>query len=113
MNAYNIDSVTIALPGNGSAGGFDVKRGSSRVVTFNGGQRFITIPKASLAVSDPVAFSVEKGQVLSISVYLKDGVAGNAVTGHPGSRTDSWMVFGDQVEKGELAGVELLKTAHW
>ena len=112
LNVYTIDSVAIALPVNGSAGVSGVKRGTLRAVTFNGGQSFITISKASSAVSDPISFPVEKGQVLSISVYLKDGISGGAVTGHPGSRTDSWMTFGNQIQNLGLGG-NLLSTAHW
>ena len=82
-------------------------------VTFNGGSDSITIPKASLAVSDPINLPVKKGQVLAITVYLKGGVTGGAVTGHPGSRTDSWLTFGNQVDALELTGPSLTKTAHW
>ena len=82
-------------------------------MTFNNGQSSITIPKASLAVSDPISFAVERDQVVSISVFLKNGVAGGAVTGHPGSRTESWITFGEQVGSLELGGGSLLSTAHW
>jgi len=108
-----IDSVTVALPFNGSAGTADIQRNSLKTVRFNSGQTSATIPKAALVVSDPLDFPVTKGQVLSITVYLQTGIAGGAVTGHPGSRTDSWLTFGDQVKDLKLTGPSLTKTAHW
>jgi hypothetical protein len=84
-----------------------------KTVRFNNGQTSITIPKAALAVSDPVEFAVTKGQVLSITIYYKNGIAGGAVTGHPGSRTDSWLTFGDQLKALNLTGPSLTSTAHW
>lgn len=112
-NAYKIDSVAVALPVNGSAGVSGILRGSSKRVTFNDGQESVTISKASLVVSDPINLAVKKGQVLTITVYLSVGVTGGALTGHPGSRTDSWLTFGNQVTATALTGPSVLNTAHW
>lgn len=113
LGPITIDNVAVALPFNRSAGTAGILRNSLKTVRFNNGQLSVTIPKAALVVSDPIDFAVEKGQVISITTYFDRGVAGGALTGHPGSRTDSWLSFGNQVKELQLGGPNLTKTAHW
>src|SRR5690606_36211017 len=49
-------------------------------------------------------------QMISVSLYLASGQAGNQITGHPGSRTTSWMQSGNQVNAANVNGG---KTVHW
>lgn len=113
LTPLTLDSVAVALTFNNTAGVASITRNSLKTVRFNGGQTSVTIPKAALAVSDPLDFAVTKGQVLSITIYYQNGISGGAVTGHPGSRTDSWLTFGNQVKALNLTGSSLLSTAHW
>lgn len=113
LHPITINSISVALPTNDSTGVSGVQEHTIRKVTFNQGKSAFTVPEGDIVVSDPINISVSTGQALSISVYLQRGVSGGAVTGHPGSRTDSWITFGNQVNKPELTGTDLTKTAHW
>jgi hypothetical protein len=48
--------------------------------------------------------------MVSLSLYLKGGQTGTSITGHPGSRTTSWMGKGNLVNETEVKGVS---TKHW
>ena len=104
--------MTVALPVGGVAGGAGVEADTVQALTF-GGNSSITIPQGEMALSDELDFAVETQQVLAVTLYSKAGVATGAVTGHPGSRTNSWMAFGDQTAKANLTGPEVINTAHW
>lgn len=60
-----VGSVTVALPNDAAS----VEPGSIRTVTF-GGQHSIAIPAGAPALSDPVAFAVDYGAEISISLYF-------------------------------------------
>jgi hypothetical protein len=47
---------------------------------------------------------------VSLSLYLKNGQAGTSITGHPGSRTTSWMGKGNLVNESSVTGAS---TKHW
>lgn len=81
-------------------------------ITFAGNDS-VTIPQGEKVVSDTIDFKVEAQQVLAVSLYSKTGVTTGAVTGHPGSRTNSWLAVGDQTAEGSLTGSEVTNTAHW
>lgn len=51
--------------------------------------------------------------MITVSIYTASGQTTNSISGHPGSRTTSWMAFGDQVHALDLAGVEKASTNHW
>lgn len=107
-----IDAVTVALPIDGVAGGSGIQADTVQSITFEGNDS-ITIPQGEMVVSDEIDFKVETQQVLAITSYSKAGVTTGAVTGHPGSRTNSWMAIGDQTAEGNLTGSEVTNTAHW
>lgn len=48
--------------------------------------------------------------MLTVTMYLKTGQQGNSITGHPGSRTTSWMQAGSDVN---MTGVTGGSTKHW
>lgn len=101
----------MALPVNGSAGQSAIEPSSTKRVTFNDGAASIVVAKGALAVSDPITFDVRKAQtVVSITVYFSQGQTGGAITGHPGSRTTSWMSFGNSVSAADITAAS---TAHW
>lgn len=107
-----VDAVTVALPADGVAGGSDIQADTVQAITFDGGES-VTIPQGEMVVSDAIDFTVETQQVLAITLYSKEGVTTGAVTGHPGSRTNSWMAIGDQTVEGNLTGSDVVNTAHW
>ena len=62
---------------------------------------------------------MKPGTVVTVTIYSREGQASNSVISHPGSRTTSWVIRGDQLDAldfpSEAAeGVEA-KTgvAHW
>jgi len=103
----------VALSVNGSAGASAVRPETVQTVTFSGKKGFI-VPPGALAVSDPLNFTIKAQTVLAVTVYLAEGQAGFAITGHPGSRTTSYAAPGDQVSTADLASVSSSgKTDHW
>lgn len=83
-------------------------------VTFSG-KDSISIPNGALAVSDPLQFSIEAQQVITVTIYLAAGQATNSITGHPGSRTTSWWQFGNAVNAVQLDITDptTQSAAHW
>lgn len=105
------------MPLNGSAGTSAVDPASLRPVTWSGGQPGVTIPNGARAVSDPVAgFPVAAQQVVTVSMYLRDGQATNYITGHPGSRTTSYYSPGNVTAAEDVVAVggnETQSSEHW
>ncbi len=90
------------------AGGGAIVPGSSRPVTF-GGAASITIAAGACAWSDPVEFAL--APLADLAVSIRFGAAPAAVTGHPGSRTTSYLTAGDAVTAAELPAAA--PTVHW
>lgn len=103
MNDLPITSVTIALPVNDSAGASGIQPETLKTATFSGSKNY-TIPDGALVVSDPIDLQVEAQSMVTVSIYLEEGQEGNFITGHPGSRTTSWMTEGNQVASANLTG---------
>lgn len=82
--------------------------GSDRVVTFNGAGD-IVIPPWSDFISDPVAMTAGNGASLSVSLYVPEIPA--TFTGHPGSRSTSYLVAGDHTADGDLTAPATFD--HW
>jgi lysophospholipase L1-like esterase len=114
--ALPITGAAVALPVDGRAGVSGIRPGSSRALTF-GGRRSVTVPAGAQIVSDPVPFLVGSSTNLTISAYFglgQVGVPGQvpvALTSHPGSRTTSWLAFGDITDKSEMVGA--VGADHW
>ncbi|MBU1346442.1 MAG: SGNH/GDSL hydrolase family protein [Alphaproteobacteria bacterium] len=68
--------------------------GSGRPLRF-GGQAEVSVPPGAEYLSDPVAMRVEAGVDLAISLHVAELPAER--TGHPGSRTTTFVVVGDRV----------------
>lgn len=105
-----ITAVTVARPVDGRAGVGAVEPGSVRPVTFHG-RSGVVVPVGAQVVSDPLDFPVEHEANLTVTVYLADGQASEAITSHPGSRTTSHLLSGDHVGADDLPGATT--TDHW
>ncbi|KAL2022677.1 hypothetical protein VTK56DRAFT_4758 [Thermocarpiscus australiensis] len=106
-----ITAATVALPLNGAAGASAVRRDTVQPVTFSG-QRSFVVPNGALVVSDPLRFPVKAQTSLTVTVYLASGQDGFAITGHPGSRTTSWLAPGDLASAADVrAGAQSIE--HW
>jgi lysophospholipase L1-like esterase len=84
--------------------------GSVLPVTFHG-KPSTTIPMGAQVVSDPLPFPVRPFENLTVTTYLAHGQGSLSITSHPGSRTTSYLVPGNQVTAADLAGAT--PVDHW
>jgi hypothetical protein len=114
LTSLNISKVTIATPFNGTSGQRAIVTKTLQQVTFGDGQPGVSIPDNAQAVSDPIYFDIPKAQTnIAITIYLANGQDGFSITGHPGSRVDSWMGFGDLTTAANFTASGVTSVAHW
>jgi len=106
-----VSRATLALS-SGRSGVSTIEPSSLRELTFSG-QTSLTISPSALGFSDPVHFSIGSGEILSITLFLAKGQQGLEVTGHPGSRTTSWLRHGDGTNCDDLGGSNAIALDHW
>ena len=97
-------SVHIAV----SAGGGKIDTATDKIIYFNGKQE-ITMSAGSSVTSDPFQFALQPLSNVAITIYF--GSTSSDVTGHPGSRTTSYIITGNEVIKEDLSGA--VTTDHW
>ena len=85
-----------------------IDTGTACALTF-GGEASIRIGIGSFVTSDPFAYDLEPGTELAITLYF--GEVPSDLTGHPGSRTTSYIVSGNAVEAPEMP--DSIRTDHW
>jgi lysophospholipase L1-like esterase len=91
-----------------AAGDSAIRPDSDRALTFHG-KSSVTIPPGAPIVSDPVRFELAALSNLAVTIHVKDPT--HTVTGHPGSRTTSYLQAGDAVSAAELPTAA--QTPHW
>jgi lysophospholipase L1-like esterase len=91
-----------------SAGGSAIMAATGRPLTF-GGRTSIVIQPGDEAISDAIAFPLRPLSELTVTLAL-DGVPPE-VTGHPGSRTTSYLQTGHAVADSALP--HAATTEHW
>lgn len=79
---------------------------SDRALTFSGRPE-TTIPAGAEYLSDPIDFPAAPLTNLAITIRF-DGAPPAQQTSHPGSRTTSWFVPGDQLTAAELTNAKSL-----
>jgi lysophospholipase L1-like esterase len=99
-----LNSIHVAL----SSGGGAVKSESDRVLSFTG-KPAVTIPPGQMIVSD--AFDFELPRLSEVAVTINFGDTPSDITGHPGSRTTSYLRSGNYAAAGDLSTAT--KTEHW
>ncbi|KAG9253181.1 SGNH hydrolase-type esterase domain-containing protein [Emericellopsis atlantica] len=104
-----ITEAAIAFPENGLAGVGEIDPKTSCGLTF-AGQSSVTIPPGEEVYSDPIDFSVDAETIVALTLYLEKGQSGSIITGHPGSRTTSWMQRGSGTNATSISEAE---TNHW
>ncbi len=105
-DALHLASAHVALalaPGNDR-----IQPATDHALTFHG-QASVDIPRGALMLSDPLNFPVHTFADLAVSMRVQ-GVT-QIVTGHPGSRTTSFLQAGDVVSAATLP--EAAQTDHW
>jgi lysophospholipase L1-like esterase len=109
-SALPITAAAVALPVDGKAGVSGIRPGTTRPLTFDG-RSSVTVPVGAQIVSDPVAFPVAAQSNLTVTMYLAQGQLTTSITSHPGSRTTSYLVPGNQVDATDLTGATT--ADHW
>ncbi|OQE41793.1 hypothetical protein PENCOP_c004G05342 [Penicillium coprophilum] len=112
QNDLKITKVTISLPAKQQAGVSDLQKETLKTILFNGNPD-VEISNGGLIVSDPIKFPVKAQSVLLINIYLAEGQQGFSITGHPGSRTTSYLTFGDWTGAENLTDASVQSTDHW
>jgi len=74
-----------------------------------GGRESVTLSPGEATKSDPISFAADAFSDIAITLYLARTPSG--LTGHPGSRTTSFIVPGNQVAATSLPGATT--TLHW
>ncbi|KAI1493459.1 lipolytic enzyme [Biscogniauxia mediterranea] len=104
-----ITEASISFPTSGSAGVNSVDTTTLKSLTFNGSNSVI-VPQGQVTYTDPIDFQVDPQSMITVSLYFQDGQSGSNITGHPGSRTTSWIQQGNHVNGSSVAGAS---TTHW
>ncbi len=91
-----------------SGGGSTIDPDTSTELKFNGNP-MVTIKPGTTVTSDAFDFSLKPRKDAAITIFFGD--TSPDVTGHPGSRTTSYIVHGDMVSAAELKDTS--KTDHW
>jgi lysophospholipase L1-like esterase len=84
-----------------SLGGGAIDESTIKVLTFNG-EHEATIDPGNAVISDPVPFNLEPLSDLAITIHF--GLTSPDVTGHPGSRTTSWLLEGNRSADADFRG---------
>lgn len=91
-----------------SAGGSAIEVATGQVLAFHG-RPSVTIPAGALVVSDPLDFELRPLSEVAVTVSLRG--APPDVTGHPGSRTTSYLRAGSAVRAADLPTAA--RVDHW
>src|SRR5690606_21697281 len=78
------------------------------VLEFSGSPS-VTIPEGAAIYSDPFEFTLAEQTSLAVTIHF--GSVPSGITGHPGSRTTSYLAVGDEAASPELSGATT--TDHW
>lgn len=103
-SAVTMKSVSIAV----SKGGSTIDAATTKTLTFKDSPS-VTMNANSSVFSDPVAFRASPRTDIAITIFFAQTSA--SVTGHPGSRTTSYILSGDKSNSTDFAGST--KTDHW
>lgn len=111
-NNLKLTNVTIGLPATRQVGTGTLDTQSMRTVLFDGSPG-VEILNGGLVVSDPIRLSAVAQSGLMINIFLEDGQKGLEITGHPGSRTTSYLASGDWSRAANLTDPSVQTTDHW
>jgi lysophospholipase L1-like esterase len=99
-----IKAVHIAISEDSSA----IEPNTDKALNFDG-KPDVTIQPGIAVTSDPFGFELKPLSNVTITIYF--GSTSPDVTGHPGSRTTSYILTGDKVSAADFPGAA--KTDHW
>lgn len=99
-----IKSVAIAV----SKGESSIEASTQRILTFSK-KKGVTMAPYGDITSDPVLFKLKPGSKVAITIYF--GETSADITGHPGSRTTSYLLTGNNMSLADFSGA--VTTDHW
>jgi lysophospholipase L1-like esterase len=99
-----MNSVNISVSEDSSS----IASNTDQTLMFNGKPE-VTIQPGSAIISDPFKFELKPLSNVTITIFF--GNTSPDVTGHPGSRTTSYILPGDKVAATVFRGA--VKTDHW
>jgi lysophospholipase L1-like esterase len=99
-----LKSVQIAV----STGGSAIEVSTNKELTFKSNTE-VTMNPGAAVTSDPISFHMEPRMDVAISIYF--GQTSARVTGHPGSRTTSFLLAGNSTSTIDFSNS--VKTDHW
>ena len=114
-NIFGTDAVTLRAAhnalaaGKGSAGSGEINPATDKALTFHGAAE-VVIPKGETVFSDAVDFDLPALADVAVSVCFGD-ISATTITGHPGSRTTSFIAASNSVSAASLPDAK--KTPHW
>lgn len=97
-------SVAVAVAREGSV----IDPSTQQVLKFNGTEA-VTMSPSGEVYSDPLDFTLAPGSTLAVTIYF--GNTSPTTTGHPGSRTTSYILAGNQIGSVDFSGA--VTTDHW
>ena len=100
-NPVTMNKVNIAV--STTVGGSTIDASTLTALSFEG-QESVTMAPFSEIVSDPIAFNLEAGMQLAITTYYGQCTNASDLTFHYGSRTDSYILEGDQATSATFSG---------
>ena len=103
-SSVTLNEVHVAL----SKGGSTIDTATDKILKFNGSPNF-TMSPGTAVTSDPFQFALDPLSNIAITIYF--GSTSSTVTGHPGSRTTSYILTGNEVSKEDFDGA--VQTDHW
>jgi lysophospholipase L1-like esterase len=92
-----------------SKGGSTIDAATIKTLKFSG-KHEATMDAGTELISDAVAFKLEPRMQVAITIYF--GETSPTVTGHPGSRTTSFILAGDHTAP-DADFTDAVKTDHW
>ncbi|ORY61563.1 SGNH hydrolase-type esterase domain-containing protein [Pseudomassariella vexata] len=104
-----ITAASVSLPTGGKAGVNSIDTTTLKGLTFNGSASVI-VPRGQVVYTDAVDFKIQPQSMITVDLYSQDGQPGSSITGHPGSRTTSWMQQGNHLNASTVTGAN---TKHW
>ncbi|KAK8115841.1 extracellular GDSL-like lipase/acylhydrolase [Apiospora sp. TS-2023a] len=108
-SALPVTAASVALSAGNKAGVNGIETSTLLGLTFNGSES-VSIPRGQVVYSDPVDITAAAQSMVTLSLYSQAGQSGSSITGHPGSRTTSWMQQGNHVNTSTVTGAN---TKHW
>jgi lysophospholipase L1-like esterase len=101
-----MNSVNIAVSTNGTGSAIDAS--TIKHLKFNGNTG-VTMNAYTTVTSDPIAFPLTPGMRLAISIYYGQCETSADMTHHYGSRTDSYILTGNQTSSADFAGATIVE----